>query len=118
MSFHAVVLAAGRGSRMGAPKHLLEIDGKPMLAHVVAALCRSQVQGITVVLRPDDAVGAALAESLGAKPVWAEAAQEGRAASIRAGVRAGRGAPRRSGQPIGEHQYDAPAGGSGVFCRL
>jgi CTP:molybdopterin cytidylyltransferase MocA len=73
---------------MGGAKHLLEIDGEPMLARVVGALVGSRAEGITVVLRPQDARGAALARSLGVESVWSEDAQEGRAASIRAGVRA------------------------------
>jgi len=87
VSFHAVVLAAGLGSRMGGAKHLLEIDGEPMLARVVRALLGSGVEGITVVLRPQDESGAALTRSLGVESVECEDAEEGRAASVRAGVR-------------------------------
>jgi molybdenum cofactor cytidylyltransferase len=34
----AVVLAAGGSTRMGRPKQLAELDGRPLLAHVLAAL--------------------------------------------------------------------------------
>jgi hypothetical protein len=33
-----VVLAAGGSTRMGRPKQLAELDGRPLLAHVLAAV--------------------------------------------------------------------------------
>lgn len=46
----ALVLAAGRSSRMGARNKLLEpIDAKPMVRHVVEAIAKTDVAGITVV---------------------------------------------------------------------
>jgi molybdenum cofactor cytidylyltransferase len=84
----AVVLAAGRASRMGRPKHLIEVEGAPMLARVVRALARSRVRRTVVVLRPGDEAGHRLAAQLGVPAVEAESAREGRAASVRAGLRA------------------------------
>jgi molybdenum cofactor cytidylyltransferase len=84
----AVVLAAGRARRMGRPKHLIPIEGTPMLLRVVRALRASRVRGITVVLRADDADGERLLAREGVRAVRAESPDEGRAASIRAGVRA------------------------------
>ncbi|HJQ58017.1 MAG TPA: nucleotidyltransferase family protein, partial [Vineibacter sp.] len=47
----ALVLAAGRSSRMGGPNKLLaEIGGKPMVAQVVRAALDSQAISVTVVL--------------------------------------------------------------------
>jgi molybdenum cofactor cytidylyltransferase len=47
----ALVLAAGRSSRMGANNKLLaEIDGMPMVARVVSAVLASQASSVTVVL--------------------------------------------------------------------
>ncbi len=69
----AAVLAAGRGSRMGAPKHLLEIDGVSMLERVVRALRDSRAGRITVVLRIGDDPGRVLAEALGVP--WTLAAE-------------------------------------------
>lgn len=46
----AIVLAAGRGRRMGArSKLLLEIDGKPMIRHVVESLLASRARPVIVV---------------------------------------------------------------------
>lgn len=46
----ALVLAAGRSSRMGGPNKLLAtIDGKPLVAHVVDAALASRAASVTVV---------------------------------------------------------------------
>ncbi len=47
----ALVLAAGRSSRMGGPNKLLaDIDGHPMVTHAVRALLASQATSVAVVL--------------------------------------------------------------------
>jgi molybdenum cofactor cytidylyltransferase len=45
-----VVLAAGGSSRMGRPKQLAELDGRPLLAHVLAALEVGAVDRVVVAL--------------------------------------------------------------------
>ena len=53
----ALVPAAGTGTRFGdaLPKQYLDIDGHPLLFHTLKALTRvSRIDGITVVLSPDD----------------------------------------------------------------
>jgi CTP:molybdopterin cytidylyltransferase MocA len=45
-----VVLAAGRSSRMGHPKQLAELGGRPMLEHVVAAMDAAGVGRVVVAL--------------------------------------------------------------------
>ena len=50
----AILLAAGRGTRLGRltahqPKPLLEIDGKPILAHIVDGLTQAGIKHIIVV---------------------------------------------------------------------
>lgn len=55
--FYALVPAAGSGSRMGGalPKQYMELAGKPMLYHTVAALCACpDIASVFVVLAPDD----------------------------------------------------------------
>jgi molybdenum cofactor cytidylyltransferase len=46
----AVVLAAGRSTRMGANKLLLPLDGKPVLGHVIDSIRAAGVASIVVVL--------------------------------------------------------------------
>jgi CTP:molybdopterin cytidylyltransferase MocA len=46
----AVVLAAGGSTRMGRPKQLAELDGRPLLAHVLAALADAPVDRVVVAL--------------------------------------------------------------------
>ncbi len=49
MHVTAVVLAAGRSTRMGRPKQLIEIDGLPLVAHAVRAAAASRLDEIVVV---------------------------------------------------------------------
>jgi molybdenum cofactor cytidylyltransferase len=46
----AVILSAGESSRMGRPKALLTIDGETFIEHIVAALRRSGLERVVVVL--------------------------------------------------------------------
>jgi len=45
-----IVLAAGGSRRLGRPKQLLELDGRPLLQHVIDAAAASEVDEILVVL--------------------------------------------------------------------
>jgi molybdenum cofactor cytidylyltransferase len=45
-----VVLAAGGSTRMGRPKQLAELDGRPLLAHVLAAVEDTPVDRVVVAL--------------------------------------------------------------------
>ena len=47
-----VVLAAGGSTRMGRPKQLAELDGRPLLAHALAALDTAPVAGGSGGLKP------------------------------------------------------------------
>ena len=84
--FGAVILAAGASTRMGAPKQLLALEGRPLVVRAVEAALASPAWPVVVVLgahaekiRP---VLARLPVLIAESPVWAE----GMAASIRAGV--------------------------------
>lgn len=46
----AILLAAGTSSRMGEPKPLLRISGRPLLAHTLEAVRRSRVDHVVTVL--------------------------------------------------------------------
>ncbi|MFZ4536708.1 2-C-methyl-D-erythritol 4-phosphate cytidylyltransferase [Propionivibrio sp.] len=56
-SHYAIVPAAGNGARFGSavPKQYLEIAGRPLIHHALAALCRCQrIDRVWVVLSPGD----------------------------------------------------------------
>jgi molybdenum cofactor cytidylyltransferase len=86
LRFGAVILAAGASTRMGAPKQLLEVGGKPLLLSAVEAALASAAWPVVVVLGANaEQIRPALARLpvlIAENPAWAE----GMAASIRAGV--------------------------------
>jgi nicotine blue oxidoreductase len=53
MRIHALILAAGRGARVGGPKALLTLDGETFLARVARLLRRPGVERVTAVLGHD-----------------------------------------------------------------
>ena len=50
MAASAIVLAAGASTRMGEPKQLLQVGGRPLLELVVDSACGSRVDDVLVVL--------------------------------------------------------------------
>lgn len=90
MTFGAIVVAAGSGVRLGArvPKALVEVAGRPLVAHAVDRLLRAGA-GPVVVVAPPDAVEPtrrALQDAGGTVSVVAGGAR--RADSVRAGLEA------------------------------
>ena len=80
-----IVLAAGRGTRFGATKQLVELDGSPLVLHAVAALRDAGVGEIVVVTGHDaDAVEAILPDDV--RPVRNEAYLDGQATSLAAAL--------------------------------
>lgn len=84
----SVILAAGSASRMGRPKQLLPLGGRPMVWRVADAACRAALGQVIVVT---GACGekvsralAGLAVSVAVNPRW----QSGQAASLKAGLAA------------------------------
>ncbi|HKF16586.1 MAG TPA: nucleotidyltransferase family protein [Candidatus Dormibacteraeota bacterium] len=83
-----IVLAAGASSRMGRPKQLLPVGGRPLLERVVAEACGSRLDEVLVVL------GASADAILGgvdlgcATPVLNPEHATGMASSLRAGLAA------------------------------
>jgi xanthine/CO dehydrogenase XdhC/CoxF family maturation factor/CTP:molybdopterin cytidylyltransferase MocA len=82
-----IVLAAGGSRRLGRPKQLLELEGRPLVQRVAATCVASEAGPVGVVLGSG---AAAVADALGALRVahivnddW----QQGIASSIRAGLR-------------------------------
>lgn len=90
----AVILAAGRSSRMGRPKQVEPVDGVPMVVRAVTVALQSDVDTVVVVTGAYAlAVGTALQELLATYPerlsllhnvAWAT----GQASSVRAAVEA------------------------------
>jgi molybdenum cofactor cytidylyltransferase len=84
---HAIVLAAGRSSRMGGPNKLLAaFDGEPLVRRIVAAASASKVTGITVVVGHQRARIAEALDSLRATIVENRDFAEGLSSSLKAGI--------------------------------
>jgi molybdenum cofactor cytidylyltransferase len=83
-----VVLAAGEGRRFGGAKMLADLDGRPLLEHVVAAMAAAPLDRVVCVLGAgaDDVRRGVDLES--AEVVVCKEWAEGQAASLRAGVEA------------------------------
>lgn len=88
--FHALVLAAGSGSRFGGRKLLADWNGAPLLHAALAAARAAPVDGVTVVTGADAAdVGSAIdAFDPAMRRVHAPGYAEGMSASLRVGVAA------------------------------
>jgi molybdenum cofactor cytidylyltransferase len=87
-SIAAVVLAAGRSTRMGAHKLLLPLGGRPLVSYAVAAACASRAAPVVVVLGHDaEAVRVALPPHR-QRYVINDAFASGMASSLRAGIAA------------------------------
>ena len=84
-----LVLAAGTGSRFGATKQLVEVDGRPLVAHVGATAREAGLAPVVVVVGHDAAaVAAAVDGDEDVEVVVNPAHGRGQATSLRAGVRA------------------------------
>jgi molybdenum cofactor cytidylyltransferase len=83
------VLAAGASARMGRPKLLLELEGRPLAQHVLAAAAGAGLAEIAVVVAdPEGPVARALELPAGARLVANPDAASGQASSLRAGLAA------------------------------
>lgn len=49
-SIEGIILAAGMSRRLGRPKQLLPIEGKPLIAHVVERALASRLDAVTVIV--------------------------------------------------------------------
>ena len=81
-----LVLAAGAGTRFGAPKQLAELDGRPMLEHSLRAMAAAPVDRVVVVLgsHADEIVAAV--DLSGADPLVCPRWEKGQAASLACGL--------------------------------
>jgi molybdenum cofactor cytidylyltransferase len=81
-----LVLAGGEGTRFGGPKQLAELDGIPMLEHVLRTVAGAGLDRVVVVLgSAADEVMAAV-DLHGAEPVVCERWEEGLSASLACGL--------------------------------
>jgi molybdenum cofactor cytidylyltransferase len=83
-----LVLAAGAGERFGGPKQLAQLDGRPLLEHVLLAMAAAPLDRVVVVLGAGADEVLARVHLHGAEPVVCADWREGMAASLRAGVEA------------------------------
>src|SRR6185436_9871447 len=91
----AIVLAAGKGERMGRPKVLVEWEGKSFLEHVLGSLKDTEASPVVVVLdpgSPDFAVAKKIATGAGAQVVENAKPERGMLSSVRHGLAALMGA--------------------------
>lgn len=84
--FGAIILAAGASTRMGEPKQLLSLDGKPLLVRAVEAALASPAWPVVVVLGAhSERIRPLLTRHpvlIAENPAWTE----GMASSLRAGI--------------------------------
>lgn len=84
-----IVLAAGTSSRLGRPKQLLELDGRPLLQHVIHAADEADLNEIVIVLGHEaERIGAALDLPPAARTIVNPEYLSGQSTSLRAGLAA------------------------------
>ena len=84
-----VVLAAGTGSRFGATKQIVVVDGKPLAQHAIDALEAAGVDEVIVVTGHDAVkVASALTLPPQARIVYNAAFKDGQATSLAAAIHA------------------------------
>jgi CTP:molybdopterin cytidylyltransferase MocA len=85
----ALLLAAGRGARLGAPKALVDLAGRTALQRCLELLRAGGATELRCVLAPGMDEAAAQATRLGARVVVNQAPERGQTASLKAGLAAG-----------------------------
>jgi molybdenum cofactor cytidylyltransferase len=84
-----IVLAAGQSSRLGRPKQLLDLGGRPLLQHVLDTAERSPLDEVVLVLGKDaGAVWAAMRPGPRVRVAMNRGFAEGQSTSLRIGLRA------------------------------
>ena len=84
-----LVLAAGASRRLGFPKQLLELDGKPLLQHVVDASSAARLDEVVVVLgHAAPEIRARLRLPASARTILNDDHDAGQASSLIAGLKA------------------------------
>jgi CTP:molybdopterin cytidylyltransferase MocA len=83
-----LVLAAGDSKRFGAPKQLAELDGRPLLEHVLISMSKAPLDRVVVVLGAHAKEVREQVPLHGAEPVVCTDWEEGLGASLRTGASA------------------------------
>jgi CTP:molybdopterin cytidylyltransferase MocA len=86
--FALIVLAAGRSTRMGKPKALVELDGRPLLAHLLALPLVRQFGEVLVVLGHHAEWLRPVVEACSCRHVINPEPDRGRTSSVQIGLRA------------------------------
>jgi CTP:molybdopterin cytidylyltransferase MocA len=81
-----LVLAAGAGERFGGRKQLADLDGRPLLEHVLIAMSEAPLDRVVVVLGAHADEVASAVPLHGAEAVICKRWRDGLGASLRAGV--------------------------------
>ncbi len=112
-----MVLAAGSSTRMGRPKLLVSLAGRPILERVLDALRRTDVDEIVVVLGPDaDRIRSETSLS-GLRTILNPDAAQGMSTSLRAGVRAAAPSSEAFLMVLGDQPLVAPATVNAMLAR-
>ncbi len=82
----AILLAAGLSQRMGTPKQLLPIQGRPAVARCLESLRDSHVADVVIVVNPEGGDIVEAAKEFHARVAVNEIAGSDMAASVRAGM--------------------------------
>ncbi|MCL6636118.1 MAG: nucleotidyltransferase family protein, partial [Peptococcaceae bacterium] len=104
----AVVLAAGRATRMGEQKLLLRLEGRTLIERVVDAVLQAPVDEVVVVLGHE---AARVVAALGDRPVrkvFNERYAEGQSTSLLAGIKAAGGAAGAYLVVLGDQPFLTP----------
>jgi len=81
-----VILAAGQGQRMGEPKQLLPLGGKPMVRHVATTACQAGLDQVIVITGAYGAEVAQVLQGLPLQVIYNENWAKGQSTSIQKAV--------------------------------
>jgi CTP:molybdopterin cytidylyltransferase MocA len=110
MAVLGLVLAAGGSTRMGRPKQLAELDGRPLLEHVLLALQDAPVDRVMVALGASADEVRARVDLRGATPLVVQDWARGMGHVLASALAAAEG----SGEPQGPEGSGEPRGGAPV----
>jgi len=81
-----IILAAGQSSRMGQPKQLLALGGKPMLWHVAMTACQAGFDEVIVITGAYEREVKEAVQDLPLKVIYNEDWMQGQSASVKKAV--------------------------------